>query len=205
MACSNRSLSHVVKFDGSNLLLWNLGLDVALEEHDVQSVTDGTCLMPPEMRAVHEPAEGQAVIDGAQVMLGPVLNADAIKDWKTKDCTARRILLSTIEEKLQNTLVGCKTAFQIWTRLSSQHNKCAANNRYVIQRKFLNYDYQQGHDAMSHISAIENLVEQLKNMGEAPTLLCKSAPKLSTLFHLTCVDSLQHGRLFQNKNRRLHC
>jgi hypothetical protein len=97
-----------------------------------------------QMRAVHEPAEGQAVIDGAQVMLGPVLNADAIKDWKTKDCTARRILLSTIEEKLQNTLVGCKTAFQIWTRLSSQHNKCAANNRYVIQRKFLNYDYQQG-------------------------------------------------------------
>ncbi|EFX78741.1 hypothetical protein DAPPUDRAFT_245833 [Daphnia pulex] len=49
MACSNRSLSHVVKFDGSNLPLWKLGLDVALEEHDVQSVTDGTCLMPPEL------------------------------------------------------------------------------------------------------------------------------------------------------------
>jgi hypothetical protein len=43
MACSNRSLSHVVKFDVSNLPLWKLGLDVAQEEHDVQSVTDGTC------------------------------------------------------------------------------------------------------------------------------------------------------------------
>lgn len=179
------------------------------------------------MRAVHEPAEGQAVIDGAPVMLGPVLNADAIKDWKTKDCTARRILLSTIEEKLQNTLVGCKTAFQIWTRLSSQHNKCAANNRYVIQRKFLNYDYQQGNllslfiqqtifflicaplfvQAMTPCPTSRPL-RTLSNNSKTwvkPQLFCKSAPKLSTLFHLTCVDSLQHGRLFQNKNRRLHC
>lgn len=114
------------------------------------------------------PIEGQAAPMPA---VGPVLNEEAIRDWKKKDVLARRILLTTIEPKLQNTLVGCKTAHQIWIRLSSQHNKCAANNRYVIQRKFMNYDYQQGHDAMSHISAIENLAEQLKNMGEAPTLL----------------------------------
>jgi hypothetical protein len=47
MSRSNKSLSHVVKFD--DLLLWKLGLDVALEEHNVQSVNDGTCLMPPEV------------------------------------------------------------------------------------------------------------------------------------------------------------
>ncbi len=49
MSCSSKSLAHVVKFDGSNLPLWRLGLDVALEEHDVQSVTDGTCACPPEV------------------------------------------------------------------------------------------------------------------------------------------------------------
>lgn len=49
MACANKSLAHVVKFDGSNLPLWRLGLDVALEEHDVQSVTDGTLQCPPEV------------------------------------------------------------------------------------------------------------------------------------------------------------
>ena len=47
MSCASKSLTHVVKFDGSNLPLWRLGLDVALEEHDVQSVTDGTCVCPP--------------------------------------------------------------------------------------------------------------------------------------------------------------
>ncbi len=49
MACANKSLAHVIKFYGSNLPLWRLGLDVALEEHDVQSVTDGTLLCPPEV------------------------------------------------------------------------------------------------------------------------------------------------------------
>ena len=96
------------------------------------------------MRQIIEPVppvEGQ---NPAAQTLGPIINAEAIKDWKVKDCTARRILLATIELKLQNTLVGCKTAFQIWTRLNSQHNKCAANNKYVVQRNFLNYDYQKG-------------------------------------------------------------
>lgn len=186
MSCSSKSLSHVVKFDGTNLPLWKLGLDVALEEHDVQSVTYGTCAIPAEVylltylnhvshmhtflfkkfawicsthflcqdalikhvicmlqvRAIIQPVEGAEA--GTVTLFGPVLNIEQIKEWKTKDCTARRILLSTIEEKLQNTLVGCKTAFQIWTRLATQHNKCASNNVYVIQRKFMNYDYQQG-------------------------------------------------------------
>ena len=100
------------------------------------------CLI--QMREVLQaaaPIEGQAA---PVPVLGPLLNEEAIKDWKRKDVLARRILLTTIEPKLQNTLVGCKTAHQIWIRLSSQHNKCAANNRYVIQRKFMNYDYQQG-------------------------------------------------------------
>jgi hypothetical protein len=36
-----------------------------------------------------------------------------------------------------------------------------------------------------------------------PQLFCKSAPKLSTLFHLTCVDSLQHGKLSQKKEQTI--
>jgi hypothetical protein len=80
---------------------------------------------------------GKAGLPNGQLFLitcGPIINADAIREWKIKDFTARRILLTTIEQKLQNKLVGCKTAFQIWTRLNSQHKKCEANNKDIIQR-----------------------------------------------------------------------
>ncbi len=46
---SKSSLDHVIPFDGTNLPLWKLGLDVALEENDVTSIVDGTFLMPSEV------------------------------------------------------------------------------------------------------------------------------------------------------------
>ncbi len=46
---SKSSLDHVIPFDGTNLPLWKLGLDVALEENDVCSLVDGTYSMPPEV------------------------------------------------------------------------------------------------------------------------------------------------------------
>ena len=105
---------------------------------------------------------------------------------------ARRIFLSTIDPNLQNTLLGCKTANEIWVRIISQHLKNAAENKYVVMQRFYHYKFQvgkeinylincidsitdpiqsllsfeSGHDAMSHTSAIENLAEQLSNMGQ---------------------------------------
>ena len=60
------------------------------------------CLI--QMREVLQAAaaiEGQAAPVPA---LGPILNEEAIKDWKKKDVLARRILLTTMEPKLQNTI-----------------------------------------------------------------------------------------------------
>ena len=39
---------------------------------------------------------------------------------------------------------------------------------YTYLTKSNAHSFSLGHDAMSHIPAIENLAEQLKNMGEAP-------------------------------------
>ena len=50
--CSNKSVNHVITFDGTNLPLWRLGLNVALEEAGVQFVTDGTDTIPPEVHTI---------------------------------------------------------------------------------------------------------------------------------------------------------
>lgn len=50
--CSNRRVSHVITFDGTNLPLWRLGLNVALEEAGVQFVTDGTEPISSEVHIV---------------------------------------------------------------------------------------------------------------------------------------------------------
>jgi hypothetical protein len=50
--CSNKSVNHVITFDGTNLPLWRLGLNVALEEAGVQFVTDGTDPVPSEVHTI---------------------------------------------------------------------------------------------------------------------------------------------------------
>ena len=73
-----------------------------------------------------------------------VLNAEEINEWKRKDIVARRILLSTIDKKLQITLVGCKTANEIMLRLSSQHAQKSTNNKYLLNKDFNDYEYNPG-------------------------------------------------------------
>ena len=73
-----------------------------------------------------------------------VLNRAEIQAWKKKDVIARRILLSTIDKKLQTTLVGCKTAHEIMLRLSSQHAQKSTNNKYLLNKDFNDYEYNPG-------------------------------------------------------------
>ena len=101
------------------------------------------------MRAILEPTTVTGGETPLPVVLGPVLNEVAIQEWKKKDVLARWILLSTIDQKLQGTLVGCKSAHQIWVRLKAQHMKCAANNCHAFQLKFMNDEYQPGHGQCS--------------------------------------------------------
>ncbi len=71
-------------------------------------------------------------------------NPAEIMAWKKKNVLARRILLSTIDPNLQNALLGCKTANEIWVRLTSQHLKNAAENKYVVMQRFYHYKFQAG-------------------------------------------------------------
>ncbi|EFX69780.1 hypothetical protein DAPPUDRAFT_328739 [Daphnia pulex] len=135
MNCSRpKDVSHIIKFNGTNFPLWKLGLFVSLEEQEVLSIVDGTTRIPDEIHRLipneNDPEAG---------VLELTNNAEIVA-WKKKDVLARRILLSTIN--LQNTLLGCKTANEIWVRLTSQHLKNAAENKYVVMQRFYHYKFQ---------------------------------------------------------------
>lgn len=43
--------------------------------------------------------------------------------WNKRDNSARCFIVSTIEEQAQRSLINCKTAYEMWTRLKSQHKQ----------------------------------------------------------------------------------
>ena len=79
---------------------------------------------------------------------GNMLNIDKVEarmDWKRRDVLTRNYLVSTIESQQQKSLVNCRTANEMWTRLSAQHLRNAVENQHVLQQRFFEYQYQPDH------------------------------------------------------------
>lgn len=95
-----------------------------------------------------------------------VTNADAIAQWKNRDCQARCYILSTIEISQQRILIDCINANQMWTTLSAQHLEQAADNLYDLQARFYEYHYQSGTDMKTHISEIKSIAHHLGEVGK---------------------------------------
>jgi hypothetical protein len=53
----------------------------------------------------------------------------------------------------------------MWNRLSAQHLQDAADNQHALQHRFYEYQYQPGHDIMSHITEIETMTSRLSDVG----------------------------------------
>ncbi len=99
-----------------------------------------------------------------------MLNVDDVEarmDWQRRDVLARNYLVSTIESQQQRSLINCRTANEMWTRLSAQHLRNAVENQHVLQQRFFEYQYQPDHDIMTHITEVETMASQLSDV-EAP-------------------------------------
>ena len=69
---------------------------------------------------------------------GNMLNIDKVEarmDWKRRDVLTRNYLVSTIESQQQKSLVNCRTANEMWTRLSAQHLRNAVEIQHVLQQR----------------------------------------------------------------------
>jgi hypothetical protein len=96
---------------------------------------------------------------------GQVINFEAIRVWISRDILARNYLVATIEHQQQRTLINCRSAHDMWNRLSAQHLQDAAENQHALQHRFYEYQYQPGHDIMSHITEIETMASRLSDVG----------------------------------------
>ena len=94
-----------------------------------------------------------------------MINYEAIRDWISRDILARNYLVATIEHQQQRTLINCRSAHDMWNRLSAQHLQDAAENQHALQHRFYEYQYQPGHDIMSHITEIETMASRLSDVG----------------------------------------
>jgi hypothetical protein len=76
---------------------------------------------------------------------GEITNQNAINTWKQKDVTARNYLYATTDTQHQRGLVNCKSASEMWVRLSTQYLQKAPENKHMLQHQFFDYKFLPEH------------------------------------------------------------
>ncbi|KZS04595.1 Uncharacterized protein APZ42_032417 [Daphnia magna] len=153
---SSKDVSNVLKFDGNNFPFWKFQIFLAFEQHNLLKIFIGDETKPAVINAV----DAQGVSHS---------NEEEIKSWCNPENAARVAIVATIEQVWQRSLINCKTANEMWKRLTSQHEQAALENVHSLLQRFFEYPYQKGDDVMSHITAIETFARQLEDLGSPLT------------------------------------
>lgn len=175
----------IPKFDGTNFQLWKFGITILLKAEKLMKIVDGTTKEPDDKTS----ADWEA--------------------WDTKNTKSQVILLSTICQEQMQHLINCDDATKMWNRLISIHEQKTEISRELLWQKFYEYKMPDNGNIAKHISAIELLVRQLKDVKEtiSPSAICSkvinSLPSRFNAFR-TAWDSVDSNQqTFENLSARL--
>uniref|UniRef100_A0A2A4JP38 CCHC-type domain-containing protein n=1 Tax=Heliothis virescens TaxID=7102 RepID=A0A2A4JP38_HELVI len=134
------SISHI-KLEGvSNWNVWKFQSKILLRSQDLLDVVQGTRVIPKEL-------------------------AEKAK-WEKLDAKAQTWLVTRMSESVMTHILTCNTSAEMWRKLCSIYEQTSETTIHIVQQRFFQYKYEDGTDMSTFLSKIEELKNQLKQMGE---------------------------------------
>ncbi|KAL7288350.1 hypothetical protein TKK_0017683 [Trichogramma kaykai] len=164
MSETTLNVKNISKFNGENFQLWKFQVRNILVAHDLLEIVEGT-EKKPESTAT---------------------NAAAVKSWIKSNAEAMFVLSSSIEYSHLQYLITCNTAAEMWSKLSSIHEQKTSTNKLALTTKFHEHRMAAGDSIAQHISKIENMASQLKDIDVTVSdtmIQAKILGSLPTKFH----------------------
>ncbi|KAH9642661.1 hypothetical protein HF086_011018 [Spodoptera exigua] len=124
----------------SNWNIWKFQTIVLLRSQGLLEVTDGSSVKP------EEPVEKAA--------------------WEKKDAKAQSWLVTRMSESVMMHIITCTTSAEMWRKLASVYEQKSETSIHIVQQRFFQYKYEEGTAMSTFLSKIEELRNQLKQMGE---------------------------------------
>lgn len=168
----SKDVSHIPKFNGKNYPSWKYGVWLLFRQHELTDIVENKVSKPEEVSSILLHSQFKtSILNGFSSLQvkdesGVVTNEAAITAWNRKDILASGFLYATVNEEMKDTLINCETASAMWKRLSDQYMQNAADNKHLLKQQFFQLQFRCDQDVMQHITAIESLAKQLKDLGE---------------------------------------
>lgn len=93
-------------------------------------------------------------------------NAADIKKWDELDIKAQRVFVQSIGPKPMQQLLKCSTSSTMWKKLHDVFEQKTQTGIHFLQQKFYNAEFGGDDDILSYMANLEELVQELADLGE---------------------------------------
>lgn len=139
--CKMENTNNVIKLEGSrNWNIWKFQTTVLLRGNGWLDIVEGKCVKP------------QA--------------ADQKPAWETKDAKAQTMLVTRMTEEVMLHIITCTSSAEMWRKLQSVYEQKTETSVHIIQQRFFQFKYEKGIAMSVFLSKIQEMQNQLKQMGE---------------------------------------
>lgn len=149
--------SNINKFDGQNYQQWKFQVKCALRAKGIYGVVDGTEPKPNSTKPEEE------------------------KQWLKRDALAMFTITSTMCLTQITLIENCQTASEVVKKLDTVYAQRSETNKMLVHEKFHQYKMNENDSVAQHVSKVENLARQIRDMGEPFSDLAVITKILNTL------------------------
>lgn len=147
----------ITKFDGNNFQLWKFQIGTVFHASGIHDIVTGERTRPADLSS----ADGKA--------------------WTKDNAKAMCIISSAVEYSQLEYLITCKTASDMWNKLSLVHEQKSEANKLHLMKRFHDYRITTNDSVVHHIAKIQNIAAQLKDVGEVVSDVAVMAKILASL------------------------
>ena len=116
--------------------------------------------------------------DEAIPVIGGVIKTEAdlaipIKEWTRKDRKAQKIIVMSVGNQPMLHIMNCTTAREMWIKLENVYEQKSKASLHLIQQRFYSFAKDPLDNMAIHISKLQAIVQQLRDLGEmvSPTMV----------------------------------
>lgn len=98
---------------------------------------------------------------------GDPLEKKNLESWEDKDNKAQELLVTRVDEQVMSYLSSCTTSQQMWEKLCTLYEPSSQVSVHLVQQRFFSLTFEE--PMMKFISKLDEITNQLRTMGEAPS------------------------------------
>lgn len=185
-------MEETVKIDKLNSqsqwLTWKFQVKILLSAIDCFDIASGVSKKPEETEAGY---------------------ANKIVEWRKKDFKAQKVFATSLGQQPLLHIMNCKNSCEMWNKLHGVYEQKSVCSIHFLQQRFFNFIKDPNDDITTHISKIEEVVQQLSDLGVVieesmvVTKILMTLPFELNHFHSAWESTTKDDRTLENLRMRL--